>query len=140
MEKTGDRLSRTLKVFFNLAQSLDDENMEKIKAEIAPQLAKHSDDIHLNPKLFARIDTLYKQRTKLGLDPVSLRLLERYHLDFVRAGAQLKEADQKTLRANSFGFRWMSSECFASWARSPPSSVQAQSFPATGGTCPIGGR
>ena len=99
MEKTGDLLGRTLKVFFNLSQSLDDETMEKIKAEIAPQLAKHSDDIHLDPKLFARIDTLYKQRTKLGLDPVSLRLLERYHLDFVRAGAQLKEADQKTLRA-----------------------------------------
>jgi peptidyl-dipeptidase Dcp len=99
MEKTGDQLARTAKVFFNLSQSLDDETMEKIKAEIAPQLAKHADDIHLNPKLFARIDTLYKQRTKLGLDPVSLRLLERYHLDFVRAGAQLKEADQKTLRA-----------------------------------------
>ncbi|MBS1122413.1 MAG: hypothetical protein H6Q90_4641 [Deltaproteobacteria bacterium] len=99
MEKTGDLLARTSKVFFNLAQSLDDENMEKIKAEIAPQLAKHADDIHLDPKLFARIDTLYKQRTKLGLDPVSLRLLERYHLDFVRAGAQLKEVDQKTLRA-----------------------------------------
>ncbi len=99
MEKTGDLLGRTQKVFFNLSQSLDDETMEKIKAEIAPQLAKHADDIHLNPKLFARIDTLYKQRAKLGLDPVSLRLVERYHLDFVRAGAQLKEADQKTLRS-----------------------------------------
>jgi peptidyl-dipeptidase Dcp len=99
MEQTGDQLARTARVFFNLSQSLNDETMEKIKAEIAPQLAKHADDIHLNPKLFARIDTLYKQRTKLGLDPVSLRLLERYHLDFVRAGAQLKDADQKTLRA-----------------------------------------
>jgi peptidyl-dipeptidase Dcp len=99
MEKSGDLLTRTQKVFVNLGQSLDDENMEKIKAEIAPQLAKHADDIHLDPKLFARIDTLYKQRTKLGLDPVSQRLLERYHLDFVRAGAQLKESDQKTLRA-----------------------------------------
>lgn len=99
MEKTGDQLARASKVFFNLQGSLNDETMEKIKAEIAPQLTKHADDIHLNPKLFARIDTLYKQRAKLGLDPVSLRLLERYHLDFVRAGAQLKEADQKTLRA-----------------------------------------
>jgi peptidyl-dipeptidase Dcp len=99
MEKTGDTLARTRHVFFNLSESLDDETMEKIKAEVAPQLAKHSDDVHLDAKLFARIDTLYKERKKLGLDPISLRLLERYHLDFVRSGAQLNAADQQKLRA-----------------------------------------
>src|SRR3954469_3176446 len=33
MEQTGDMLLRTEKVFFNLSQSLDDDAMEKIKAE-----------------------------------------------------------------------------------------------------------
>ncbi|HVV84071.1 MAG TPA: M3 family metallopeptidase [Kofleriaceae bacterium] len=99
LEQTGDLLARTEKVFFNLSQSLDDDTMEQIKADIEPKLAEHADDIHLNPKLFARIDTLYKARKKLGLDPVSLRLLERYHLDYVRAGANLNAADQEKLRA-----------------------------------------
>ncbi|MGH8823705.1 MAG: M3 family metallopeptidase, partial [Jiangellaceae bacterium] len=38
-------------------------------------------------------------RDGLGLDPESLWLLERYHTDFVRAGARLTPADQDRLRA-----------------------------------------
>ena len=37
--------------------------------------------------------------TALGLDAESLRVLERYHLDFVRAGAQLKGEDRDRLAA-----------------------------------------
>ena len=99
MEKSGVMLTRVAYAFGNLAGALTDDKMQKIEADIAPVMAKHSDDIHLDPKLFARVDTLYKARKTLKLDPVDLRLLERYHLDFVRAGAQLKSADQTTLRA-----------------------------------------
>ena len=55
---------------------------------MAPKLSAHSDAIFLDAKLFARVKKLYDQRASLRLDPESLRLLERYHTLFVRAGAQ----------------------------------------------------
>ena len=98
MEKAGQTLRRVNYVFSHLAGTMDDPAMEKIQNDVAPLLAKHSDDIHLDPKLFARVDALYKDRDKLGLDAVDKRLLERHHLDFVRSGAQLSAADQADLR------------------------------------------
>jgi peptidyl-dipeptidase Dcp len=77
---------------------MTNDHIQKIEADLSPLLAKHNDDIHLDAKLFARVDELYTKRAQLKLDPVSERLLERYHLDFVRAGAKLNAADQATLR------------------------------------------
>ena len=99
MERSGQLLTRTAKVFYNLAQSTTDDEIQKIQEAMAPKLANHRDSIYLDGKLFARIDALYQQRASLGLDPVSERLLERYHLDFVRSGAQLSAEDQTKLRA-----------------------------------------
>ena len=42
---------------------------------------------------------LYDRRTTLGLDSEQQYLVERYYHDFVRAGAQLSDADKTTLRA-----------------------------------------
>ena len=53
----------------------------------------------LDADLFARIDGLYRMREMLELDPEELRLLERYHLDFVRAGAQLGAAEKERYAA-----------------------------------------
>ena len=99
LERSGRTLTRVSKVFGNLAQSTTNPTMQKIEADIAPQLAKHQDGILLDPKLFARVHTLYEQKKTLGLDPIAMRLLERYHLDFVRGGANLNDADKVKLRA-----------------------------------------
>ena len=98
LEKSGQLLRRVNYIFGAMSGSMDDPTMQKIQNDVAPLLAKHADDIHLDAKLFARVDALYQQRAKLGLDAVDLRLLERYHLDFVRAGAQLSARDQAALR------------------------------------------
>ncbi|MFO0723323.1 MAG: M3 family metallopeptidase [Myxococcota bacterium] len=98
LEKTGQLLRRVNKVFSNLAESTTSPGLQKIRAEMAPKLAQHNDSITLDAPLFARIEALYQKRDSLGLDAVSKRLLERYRLDFVRAGAQLSEADKTTLR------------------------------------------
>jgi peptidyl-dipeptidase Dcp len=99
MERSGQLLTRVAKVFFNLAQSNTDDAMQKIRAEEAPKLAAHQDAIYLNAKLYARVRALYDKRDSLGLDPESRHLLQRYHLNFVRAGAELKDADKAKLRA-----------------------------------------
>ncbi len=99
MERSGVTLMRVQAVFGNLSGALTDARMQEIDATTAPLLARHLDDIHLNPRLFARIHALYQARETLGLDAVDRRLLERYHLDFIRAGAQLSADDQGKLRA-----------------------------------------
>jgi peptidyl-dipeptidase Dcp len=98
MERSGRTLFRVSKVFFNLAQSTTDDKIQELEEQVGPLLQKHNDSITLDPKLFARIHTLYQQRDKLGLDAVDRRLLERYHLDFVRGGALLGDADKETLK------------------------------------------
>src|ERR1051325_5289830 len=99
MERTGDLLTRTAKVFFGLAQADTNDTIQKVQQEEAPKLAATQDEIYLNPKLFARVRTLFDDRDKLGLDAEQKFLLERYYRNFVRAGALLNDADKAKLRA-----------------------------------------
>src|SRR2546425_11298592 len=99
MERTGDLLTRTTKVFSNLTQSNTNDTLQKVEAEESPKLAAHQDTIFLNPKLFARVKAIYDQRNSLNLDAESKYLVERYYRNFIRAGAQLSDADKATLRA-----------------------------------------
>ena len=99
LEKTGELLTRTGAVFGNLAGANTNPQLQKIQAEFAPKFAAHQDAILLDGALFARIKALYDGRAGLGLDAESLRLLERYHTDFVRAGANLSDADKEKLKA-----------------------------------------
>ncbi|KAB8041199.1 M3 family metallopeptidase [Janthinobacterium aquaticum] len=99
MERTGQLLHRVQSIFSNMTSTNTNATLEAVEVEMSPKLAAHADAISMNPKLFARIDTLFQQRDKLKLDAESLRLLERYHTDFVRAGAQLSDADKEKLKA-----------------------------------------
>jgi peptidyl-dipeptidase Dcp len=98
LERSGRELARVSSVFFNLTSSNTSDELDKIQGEMAPKLSAHQDAIFLDPALFARVDQLYQGRAGLGLDPESLRLLERYHTLFVRAGAKLSDADKDKLR------------------------------------------
>ena len=99
LEDSGRLLSRVEAVFGNLAASHTNDRLQAIERDMAPLLAKHWNDIHLNRALFARIDALQLGRDKLGLDTEAARVLERYHLDYVRAGAKLKGASKERLAA-----------------------------------------
>jgi len=98
LERSGQLLERVDVVFSRLNACNTDPQMEKIDTEIAPRLAAQEDAIHLDPALWVRIDTLYNKRASLGLDAESLELLERYHTEFLRAGARLEPAEQARLR------------------------------------------
>ncbi|EIL88117.1 peptidyl-dipeptidase Dcp [Rhodanobacter fulvus Jip2] len=98
LEKSGQILSRTSTVFFSLVGVDTNDARKAIQAEYAPKLAAHRDAIALNPKLFERVQKLYDTRDSLGLDAEGVRLIERYHTDFVRAGAKLSEADKARLK------------------------------------------
>jgi len=99
LEKSGRLLTRVEGVFHNLAAAATNEALRAIELEMAPRLSAHWSAISMHPALFARLDAVYRQRDTLGLDTESLRVLERYHLDFVRSGAQLKGGDRDRLAA-----------------------------------------
>lgn len=98
MEKGGQILERSTTVFFSLVGADTNDARQKIQAEYSSKFAAHQDAIYLNPKLFERVQALYDQRAELGLDAEGVRLVERYHDDFVRAGAQLSDADKARLK------------------------------------------
>src|SRR5438445_8266899 len=98
LEQTGRLLDRVQRTFSNLNAADTNPARQKIDTELAPKLSAHRDAILLNSKLFARIQELYSNREKLGLDPESSYLLERYYKDFVRAGAKLSDSDKEKLK------------------------------------------
>ena len=103
LERSGQVLRRVAAVFFNQTASDTNPGVQEIEAEISPLLAAHADAIHLNGALFGRIKALYEARDTLAYpaeadEAESRRLVEKYHEDFVLAGAELSSADQDRLR------------------------------------------
>jgi peptidyl-dipeptidase Dcp len=99
MERSGQLLNRVSTVFYSLNGANTNEAIQKLDKEMAPKLAAHNDAIRLNGNLYARVKALYDKRAKLGLNDESKFLLQRYHTDFVRAGAKLSDADKEKLKA-----------------------------------------
>ncbi|MFK3739105.1 M3 family metallopeptidase [Massilia sp. TN1-12] len=99
MERSGQLLNRVSTTFSNLVGTNTNPTLDALDKDLAPKLAAHSDKIRLNEKLYQRIQTLYDKRAQLKLDAESAYLLERYHTDFVRAGAKLSAADKEKLKA-----------------------------------------
>src|SRR4051812_25605553 len=99
MERAGELLDRVQPVFGGMTASNTNPTLQKVQTEEAPKFAAHRDAIYLNPKLFARVKALYDQRQTLHLSHDADFILGRHYRDFVRAGAQLSEADKTTLRA-----------------------------------------
>jgi len=98
MERSGELLTRSANVFFMLTGAHTNETLQAAEEALAPKLAEHSDAIHLDPALFARVKTIYDQRDTLGLTPEQKTVVEHTHDTFVRAGALLGDADKAELR------------------------------------------
>jgi peptidyl-dipeptidase Dcp len=98
LEKSGVLLNRVMAVFNGVTAANTNDTLQKVQEEEAPKLAEHQDAIHLNDKLFQRIQAVYDQRDSLKLDPESQRLIEVVHRNFVMAGAKLSDADKAKLK------------------------------------------
>ena len=99
MERAGQRLQRASAVFFNLAGTDTNPEIQAIERALAPRFAKHGMRIYQNETLFARVDALYRKRKKLKLNEEQLRVLERYQRAFVKSGAGLAPKAKKRMAA-----------------------------------------
>jgi peptidyl-dipeptidase Dcp len=95
LDRSGATLSRVAAVFYNLTASATSPELQAVQRAMAAPMAAHSSAVYQDAALFARVDALHRQRASLGLSAEALRLLERTHLDFVRAGACLAAPERE---------------------------------------------
>ncbi|UPQ73807.1 peptidyl-dipeptidase Dcp [Kluyvera ascorbata] len=104
LEKSGEMLSRVNAVFFAMAASHSNDEIQRLDEAFSAELAGLANDIYLNDALFARIESVWQQRDSLGLDAESLRLVEVVYQRFIQAGAKLgpvEKAELKTLNTEA---------------------------------------
>lgn len=97
-EKTGDLLDRVMTVFGNLRSAETNDDLQALAQKMTPILSEHSNNVGLNEKLFARIKTIYQQKSKLNLSPEQEKLLETMYDGFIRRGANLQGQDKERYR------------------------------------------
>ena len=93
-DRAGRQLARVAAAFYNLTSSATSPALQAVQRAMAGPMSAHHSAVYNDMALFARVDALHRERAALGLSPEQLRLLERVHLDFVRAGARLAPAAQ----------------------------------------------
>lgn len=96
LDQSGALLRKVSTVFYGLKSANTNDEMDALSRELSPLQSKHSDDIALNEKLFARIKAVYENPG--DLDKEQKKLLEETYKDFVRGGANLDAESQKKLR------------------------------------------
>ena len=94
LDISGRALDHITLLFQNLTASETSPELQIVQMQMAPRLAAHENAVFMHAGLFARIESLHQKRHTWGLDAEQLRLLERVHLDFVRAGARLRDQER----------------------------------------------
>ena len=98
LDECGELLRKVRGTFSPLSSSNSNDEIRALQKELSPLSSAHSDDINLNPELFARVKAVYEQKDELGLSADQMTLLENTYKRFVRSGAELNEADKEKLR------------------------------------------
>jgi peptidyl-dipeptidase Dcp len=99
LENAGRHLNRATTIFGVMTDNISNETIQDLEAEWSPRLTAAFNAIIFNRDLFARVRDLYERRASLNLTPEQLRLLERTHDQFVRAGAAATPEQQARLGA-----------------------------------------
>ena len=96
LERHGALLDRISGIFFNLLEADTSDEMQEIALRVQPKLTELSNDISLNPELFARVKQVYEHPGRLRKE--DRKLLEDTYQSFARSGAALSDADKELYR------------------------------------------
>ncbi|HEY0314065.1 MAG TPA: M3 family metallopeptidase [Allosphingosinicella sp.] len=99
MERSGRMLDRVNEAFSGVVGANTNPALDKVQEIETPKLSQHQDAIYLNPKLFARVQSVYDRRARLGLNAEQKQLVEVVYQQFVHAGAKVSPADKERLKA-----------------------------------------
>lgn len=92
-----DLLDRVSNVFSCMLSAETNDDLDALAQKISPILTKHSNDVSLNPKLFARIKAVHDNPDR-ELTTEEQMLLDKSYDGFVRSGALLDEEGKDKLR------------------------------------------
>ena len=98
LDQSGDLLRKVSAIFYGLNSANTNDEMQALSRELSPLLSKNSDDIRMNPDLFARVKTVYENQESMNLNKEQKKLLEETYKSFVRGGANLDAEQQVRLR------------------------------------------
>ena len=98
LDQSGDLLRKVSAIFYGLNSANTNDEMQALSRELSPLLSKNSDDIRMNPDLFARVKTVYENQESMNLNKEQKKLLEETYKSFVRGEANLNAEKQARLR------------------------------------------
>lgn len=98
LERAGGLLNKVLGVFFCIDGCMTSPELQKISEDITPALTAYSNDVNMNPELFAKVKQVYDKRDDLALTLEQRTLLENTYKGFIRSGALLEGAAKEEYR------------------------------------------
>lgn len=97
LENSGDLLSRSTSILFNLAHANTNDDLDALVNKISPSLSEHSNEVLMNMALFERIKKVYDKDKGL-LEGEDQRLLQITYDQFYRNGALLNDEQKEELK------------------------------------------
>ena len=98
LDNSGETINKVAYVFYAFTESLSSPELQKVDEEFTPLITKHSDEISMNDKLFARIKKVYDDRANHNYTTAQLRLIENNYKSFTRNGALLSPEKKEELK------------------------------------------
>lgn len=93
LEGAARRLDRVQAVYMVWESNLGGKGFQALDRRLAPRFAAFEDSMIQDKELFQRVEAVYRDADKQAWTPEQRRLAWWYYMRFVRAGAQLEEAD-----------------------------------------------
>jgi Zn-dependent oligopeptidases len=98
LDRSGRLLSRTLGVFYNINEANTSKELQEVAEQMAPELTAYSNDLNMNPLLFAKVKAVYDKRDDIPLTTEQRTLLDKTYRSFVDNGALLQGKDKEEYR------------------------------------------
>ncbi len=98
LDRCGEKLDKIAAILFNLNSAETSKELQSAAQEISPLLARFSNDITLNEKLFSRIRSVFDKMDALVLNKEQQMLVEKKYRGFMLGGAGLNEKAKSRFR------------------------------------------
>ena len=98
LDQGGKLLRKVRGTFGPLSSGSATDETRALQKEMSPIFSAHSDDIYLNPTLFAKVKSVYDNKEKFNLTKEENTVLQNIYDRFVDGGALLNDEQKAELR------------------------------------------